>query len=649
MSADELSWIVTKTEGWAAGLVVASLAVEKGRPLFHPNTNLPVLNHHIERFLREQIYKKWPDEVKLFLSQTAILDRFSAPLCQAVTGLPDCRAILDRLLDSNNFIIPLGNDKVWFRYHHLFADFLREQLAEQDPSGGQILYQKAGQWYQDNDYVQEAMDAYLKGRAYQKALSLFWIIYQPMLKMGEHMLLLKWMNQIPQACHQDDVEFCVTHAWLSAMDNQMDEAGIWANRSVASYNRIESGLSDRPIKNYLQALTCLAQADLAIRNLDAGRAAKCYATACGLQLETSIKVGDLNLNQPSMLKTFYGYYGRLNKIDETYSTVCEGLNRVVGDSAAYLVMMQIESQYERNQMDACYETLAKGFENIMRLNTPGAIVPAFMTLAKIKRAAGNMPGAFTAIEEGRKRLNNVSKAHWSYLFDLFAASLYLNVKDTSEAEKWIDLSRVGVFDELSPTREYEYIIFSRYLTRTDRIDDAILLLNRLSIYARQENRLASQIEIACLLALAYEQNGDADHALETLEQALILSAEDGYVRTYLDEAEPMRKLLKQYLKRKNPAKSCKMNNYAASLLSSFNDLEKAGAEPATTGEAETLTRMEKRVLQLLLTNRSNAEIASEFGISIRTVKYHNSNIFSKMGVKNRMEALLKARKSGLLN
>jgi LuxR family maltose regulon positive regulatory protein len=296
-------------------------------------------------------------------------------------------------------------------------------------------------------------------------------------------------------------------------------------------------------------------------------------------------------------------------------------------------------------------------ENIIELGNPGAIVPCVITLARIKRAEGDMEGALRTIDIGRRKLEGKNKTFWNYYFDIFTAGLCIDQHDAKTAAEWLNLDRLGVFDELSCSREYEYLVYTRYLNLIGQHDDALLLLNRLEYFAQKEDRLGSRIEILCRIAITYQLRGDLADVMTALDTALTLGIEESYCRTFLDQPEPMVELLTKYMNWAKKSRTEARYDYAKKLsrLTQENnrifrprlpDTDEVSLQPVV--EAPQLSVKEYRVLRLLAAKRSNQEIAAELCLSVRTVKYYNSQIFEKLGVDNRTEAVIKAWKTGIL-
>jgi LuxR family maltose regulon positive regulatory protein len=276
---------------------------------------------------------------------------------------------------------------------------------------------------------------------------------------------------------------------------------------------------------------------------------------------------------------------------------------------------------------------------------PGIIVPSFILLAKAKRAKGDIAGAFRELNEARKLLTGKQYGLWNYHLDIYTAALYLRLGDTGNAAKFIDTGRIGLYDPLSDLREYEYTVYARYLMRTNRPDDALILIGRLADFARKQNQLGCQIELECLEAVCHDMKGDNKNAMTALDEALTLGMKENYIRTFADEGAPMYALLGKYLSMSRNLNGRHLS-YARSLLKSA--YEKAPSQKASNGIAGLLTEREIGVVKLLAEHKSNKEIAGQLFFSVSAVKRYNTKIFNKLGAKNRREVITKARELGLI-
>jgi LuxR family maltose regulon positive regulatory protein len=288
--------------------------------------------------------------------------------------------------------------------------------------------------------------------------------------------------------------------------------------------------------------------------------------------------------------------------------------------------------------------LMQSLEAVLELNYFGATVPYFLTLAKVRRARGDMAGAFEALTECRKKLGHTN-ALWGYVIDIFEAGLDLAIDDTDAAERLVRFSRMDICDEITSISEFELYTYAKYLLKTGSADQAAALLNRLNGFAEKGGRHHSRIEILCTLSASYCMNKNMDSAVAALDKALELGMEDGYIRVFLDEPL-IEKVLSRIINERKGGPDDK-RNYAKKLYRLMVNRPQPAGDKAD-GSDGLLTAKELQVIRLAAEGHSNLEIAAELGVSENTVKYHNKNIFSKLGVNSRQNAIIKARDLGLI-
>ncbi|MEN6326085.1 MAG: LuxR C-terminal-related transcriptional regulator [Syntrophomonas sp.] len=661
LQPDELYILQEYTEGWAAGLVVAALSLESSQDLHSAVRQFSGSHRYIDAFIRDEIFHNWTDEIKSFLIQTSFLDKLCGALGCAVTGNEEAGQVLKRLAEGNSLVFHLDAENQWFRYHHLFKEFLADKLNGKGIDYLKGLYQKAGEWFKENGCPREAVEAFLKAGAYREA---FILLVDPeiYLEMAQNGELAEWCGLaasipegFPEGFLKERVQTCCAIAWHLSMENRLDEANAWIDKAQNLADQIDD--NDKKEKRYLQAHINMTRLSVGIVQMDIEQVQYYSEQLLDTDLYRPILVGEINTGVPAMLDTVYGFKGRLNQIDQSLGYLIADMPKIIGDFSAYASIMMAECLYERNDLEAAYQTMLSGMESVIELHNPGAIIPCFIVLARLKRAHGDMPGAFAAIVTGRKKLEGKNQAFWNYYLNVMIASLFIDLQDAASAREWLDTGRISIYDDFSSSREFEYITLARYLNLQRQYDDALLLLNRLASFAVRQNHLAGQIRALALLAINHYSRGDLPNAMLAMEKALELGMEHGYTRTFIDQLEPMAELLAEYLNWKDRSAEDGKYKYAITLSRLVHEnMEKLRAGNPGSGNvplsgnmmAEILSPREYKVMQLLVAERSNKEIAAELGITVRTVKYHNSRIFEKLAVNNRLEAIIRARESGLL-
>lgn len=641
LTSEELSAVENYTEGWAAGLVVIALSLTEGHKVSSLCAPPTALNHHIDRFLENEVFTKWPDEIKTFLVETSFLERLSGPLCRKVTCNEDSSEILRSLSETNGFIIALDRTHEWYRYHHLFREFLRNRLTGLGEPYAAGLHRSAAQWYEENGYIQDAIRNYLLSNSFDKAVSLVVSVCNQMAQSGEHYTICQWYDTIPEEYIMKHVTACTGYSWILSMVGRVDDALKWGDKAEEAFEMCRDGL-DEAQKNFLKADIALAKANAAIRVMRVREACDLLKEACRYKMPRKIMSGELNPGEASLLKTDYCCKGMIRRSAEAYTGILKAGQKLLGDYSCYFTILWAEILYERNDLEAAYEAILKEIGRVIDLNIPGLIVPCFLTLAKIRFAEGDTKGAFQALKEGKLQLTGDKAIFWRRFFHAYAVRLHLAMKDTEAAEQRWGKRHMGVFDSLSTFQESEYQSFARLLLAQGKFKDALILLNRLEYFAYKERRFHSRVEILCLLSVVYLEIRNTEKAMGTLNEALELGVGEGYVRTFIDEGEPMSKLLGQYIRWKKRSGTDEKYGYAKSLLRLVNGNRPKYKDENAGREKAHLTAREKEVLQLMTQGRSNEEIAKELCVSVNTVKYHASNIYGKLGAKNRLEAVKEA-------
>ncbi|MEN6324592.1 MAG: LuxR C-terminal-related transcriptional regulator, partial [Syntrophomonas sp.] len=308
----------------------------------------------------------------------------------------------------------------------------------------------------------------------------------------------------------------------------------------------------------------------------------------------------------------------------------------------YQPLIKGEVYYECGDFSKAVPDLAAAVEEATQAGCPGALVPAMVTIAKIKRACGNLTGALEMVEQCEKTVAAYHKSHWVYMLEAFKTRLCIDADNTEAVDRWMTQSKLGVYHEITRTREFELIVFARALIKKQRYQDADILLNRLLSVSEGLRRNHSIVEILNLLAITAMKNLNEDDAFFYIERSLSVGMEGGYVRSFADELSPMVSLLELFI-RKNKKRN-KQTKYARNLLIKTQKAARDYMYSAHFPKTEsTLTTTEKKVLQLIVKGYTNREIADELCIAIRTATNHTVSIYRKMGVKNRTQCAQKAR------
>jgi LuxR family maltose regulon positive regulatory protein len=728
LSNEDVVNLETRTEGWIAGLQLAALTLQ-GRPDQHDQVVAITGSHrHLIDYLVHEVMSRQPEEVRTFLLRTSILERFNASLCDAVLdeGRNRSKEILEKLERANLFLIPLDDRREWYRYHHLFADFLRQRLHEIQPEIVPELYVRASQWYEANGMVDEAIEHALAGDDVTRAAQLLDESVETLfLSSAKVNKVLRWANRLPVEARSKFPRLCIYHAWALQFEYQLEAAEStlalaeahlahptkllaaekpqaeqpasfsasqitnYAN-AVRVYMALHRGEFDRAVDLALAALRALSEeadkehpADqmravqgaitlaLGMGYFELGRMGAAYQalqSALPLNQQAGSRYAALACIQHLMYIDCAR--GALNRalangekglfwIEEWSRS--EGRERRPARMLAHLRRQMSIVHYERNDLDQAAKGLNQATE-YYELVQSWSRVDSYALLVDVHQALGDVEAALGYWRKLKRislapglSLPNIPLAAWIAERSLLLGQSRPDLNDLfAQAVGWAETSGLGPNDEFRYAQEYQYLILARVLIAQDRAEEAILLLDRLITSAEGAERNGELISYLSLQAVAHHIRDRTDTALTTLSRALALGELEGYVRTFVDLGPPMREFL-QVAARQGVAP-----DYVSRLLAAFPGVEPsfppspaAGQERREIGDLvlikpEPLSDREKQILRLIAAGLSDREIAEELYLSVNTIKWHNRQIYDKLGVSRRGQAVARAQELGIL-
>jgi LuxR family transcriptional regulator, maltose regulon positive regulatory protein len=681
-------------------------------------------DRYIGSYLVEEVLNQRPKATLNFLLRTSILDRLCGPLCDAVLGIEtphqssismaQSQAVLERLEQANMFILPLDNEQKWYRYHHLFADVLRVRLQESSPELIPELHQRAAAWYESNGFLVEALDHSLAAGDWDQAARLIEKVAPPTIVRGQVHTALGWLKKLPDNIIRDHPALCVIHTGALMFTNQFEAAEsrlrdgeqyvaalpdqeaeqIRIIRGKLAMTRATLVRISGNLKNCvdfaLQSLSLLPEAEVfwraaplvhaASAYLINGDVSPMYEEQARATLEPARVTGNLFtiLRSITNLARLQALQGQLHKAVATYKQALQAaptdMQLLIGGAAYYFGLASL--YYEWNELEAAEQCLRQGIDQVLGTITVDAdvITWGYITTARLRQANGDEPGALEALETlaqlaEQRRLQPYLKARSAAA----QARIWLAQGNLPAAIHWAESNGIRPTDEDTPYyREAEYLAMARVQIAQGRehpdalpLQEIITLLDRILQAAETGGRRGSVIEILNLRAQAYSALKMRTNALADIERALLLAEPEGYIRSFVDEGEPLRLLISEFRSmagkqqgRMRLVRQSTLLNYADSLLSAFSfrsplispasSISKQAEYPQRDSLQVTLSERELEVLRLIAEGASNRDIAERLVIADPTVKRHVSNIFNKLGVSSRTQAVAAGREMGLL-
>jgi LuxR family maltose regulon positive regulatory protein len=702
LTSDVISALEQRTEGWIAGLQLAAMSLQQQEDPRSFVTAFAGDDRYIADYLMEEVLQQQPDPVQTFLLGTSILDSLNTSLCDAVMERENGRKILNELEASNLFIVPLDSQRRWYRYHHLFADLLRQRLEESMPAKDvAALHQRASRWFEENGLFIEAIEHALLARDFAKAIHLIEQGSGELFRSSRLNTLLKWWPQLPAESLSSKPGLYLTFgwAWVATGNSQQAESCMQIIEQVIGArmeNLYDGGKGTETltpaVKGFLLEVAII-RAQLAIskgnfpETLNLSRLVLSYLEEDEQSLpRTPIKDaqavvlfnmgiahklnGDLqaaekelsaaaSLSQAEqnvhMTAVAYGNLagvqaekGHLIRATETCRRGLQLVQEIAGRRSPMSGLLQVELgnlHYEQNDLEPALHYLQDGINVAKPWSYWDALVPGYRGLARLRAGQREWSRAMTALDElealGQKKPEVVLPAVASY-----RAQLWTIQGKMDEAGRWLQSSGFRVDGQLSYLHEREYITLARVLLAQKHYDEATRLIKRLLEVTEHGGRWGRVIELLLLQALSLEARGAQGEALKPLARALALAEPRGYLRVFVDEGQPMASLLYRAAAQKI------MPDYTGKLLAIFREPE---AVPATESEiqgekitfVEPLSQRELEVFDCLTEGLSNREIAQRLTISLTTVKTHTRNIYRKLDVNSRAQAVAKGRAFGI--
>ncbi|MEJ5310585.1 MAG: LuxR C-terminal-related transcriptional regulator [Anaerolineae bacterium] len=715
LSLTDVATLTARTEGWAAGLQMAALSL-RGRPDASAFIREFGGGHrYILEYLLEEVLNRQSEAIQAFLMKTSVLDRLSGPLCDAILGEDapgqgNAQAILDEFERANLFIIPLDDERRWYRYHHLFADLLRQRLRQlADAETIAALYLRASAWYEQEGLIAEAVSCALAVSDYTYAAALVERHVLPFFYRSETVLVYSWLKALPETLLRSRPLLCAVYAgclvlvtpspatfeqadvWLTAAETALvtaparnaDEVRGFILKFRAYLARFRGAPSAEVIALSQEALERLPQGNSWFRSalyfnlgaaywdmgdeaaaIQAWKMCRTVGEACGDLFNALAAVHAL-----AIVAFLYGQLREAVAICQealqSIAVPAEHHGRSLPISGLLHVTLGIIHLY-RNELQEAEASLTRGLALLALTSSTYTRLEGHFALARLKQAQGDASGAMDVLRQaehlyalrglaGDRLPFYQGPAHVAvYRARLWVQQAHYNPQRLDDAVRWARERNLKLDSERYNTAQF---VLARLIVAQHQRHAAKPLftlselgdfLNRQFRMAQQEHVIGWQVEVLILQVLVYHIQGDLTHALATLQQALSLAEPEGYARVFLDEGPPMAELLRLGAQR-GVWRPARLAAYADRLLAAFPDfVVRPSASVPPAGLIEPLSERELEVLRLLDDGFSNRQIAEKLIVTVGTVKSHVHNIYGKLGVERRTEALARARDLHLL-
>ena len=689
LDQEQITALTNRTEGWIAGLQMAAISLRSAESKADFVRSFSGSNRFILDYLVEEVLRNQSEEVQSFLMKTSILDRLTASLCDEVTGQDNSWEILENLERTNLFIIPLDEDRAWYRYHQLFRDLLSKRAQQYYPQVVPEWHRLASLWFERHDFIDFSIEHALAARDNERAAWLIGKVAQPTLIRGEFYTFKDWVKQLPEeTLHQrsdlilyfawalviTDSPVEMVEAWLDAVD--IDEESIASKVGLLrSYLFFMHGEVFQAIQLIQKSLPNLSPEDSLFHNI-ATWLLSLFSVVTGdftagtKALETFVQKSIQQKNivfAAGALCSLAEIHLRLGQLHQAQDDFEQALSVTRGfhgrvPIAARALMGLGELRREWNDLELASQFCLEGIALSKHLREVSAIA-GYITLANIEWAKGDWQESYAAIHKAQELALQSGEVQLDDAFvELYHAKLDILHGDLEAAGKWVELH--GLEAALDPALldqkenyyhyhilKYELLVLARWFIAMDQPQRALDCLEILREKMEAQGRIHLLIETLLLSSIAFQKMGRHTDAAKRFNRCLTLASPGGYVRMFLDEGTVIHSLLTA------ATRSGDNIEYAKKLLAAFisgpgmHDGSKTAAHTPITfhaGLPEPLTGREVELLSLIADGLSNQEIARHLFISLPTVKWHTSNIYGKLGVRNRTQAVIRARSLGII-
>jgi LuxR family maltose regulon positive regulatory protein len=693
LSIEDVYSLESITEGWIAGLQLTALSMQGREDVSGFIHDLKGDNRYILDYLMEEVLKVQTEDIREFLIQTSVLEQMSAPLCNQVLNRNDSGFVLETLDKNNMFIVPLDNERHWYRYHHLFADLLKQRLQQKEQRLITDIHNKARDWFEQNNMVDFAIEHALETKNHEKSIQLLGEIVESMWENGLHAAILKYGDVIPDELIKNNPGFCLYYAWILISAGKPEQAKPYL---TSAENVITNKLNDKNSSGanrvYNKNLSGKIFIALAYLNSNEERPER-IIEYCEKAME------NLKEDNPlwfSWLWFFYGiaYHaggntqesirafkkaweygeksGNLYLISAIAFRVADNEQQLGHYRSAYqkcsdllnfmkkrgyaqiaktewtyagLFTVMASSQVMWANMDKAHEYIKIAYDLSKTTRDISVKIPVLMLYSAVLFECGDTTGSERIMNEMEDALKQKTIAP-------FILNMYLSIKlfilietgQLDQAENLLSAYGLGLDKKKSHIDDAAYISYARLLIAQYKLDEAESLLSELYALANESKRIERSIGIKMYYAIIHKMRGNQDKAVNHVLEAMEMAANENLFSYFLYDLPHTKDLLNEVFRIQATTKT----KIPAKFVDTLKLLVERKEKSRKIHVAVDLSARELDTLKLIAEDLSNQEIADKLFISLNTVKTHVKNIYLKLETDNRIKAIGKAKELNLV-
>ena len=682
LSAEDVAALEARTEGWIAGLQMAALSMQGHQDTANFINSFTGSHHFVLDYLIEEVLHRQSDAIQTFLLRTSILDRLCGPLCEAILLNPSNsgQTTLEYLERTNLFIVPLDNERRWYRYHHLFGDLLRKRM-EQKFTADEIaqLHLRASQWFENSGLIFEAFKHAVSARNVERAEFLMEHKEMPAYLPGVAATILKWLESLPVSVLNAKPSLWWKQAamMLNSYKTVGVEEKLQAAEAALASRMPPQAMMDEWTRNLVgkiavgramvaqtlyQIEPSLIQARRALEYLhpnNLGYRATATQTlgfahyiqgdrdaaenAYNESLALAQAAGDHDgvLAAITRLGQVHELRNQLHQAEETYQRALNvvGENLIPFASVVYLGLARI--YFEWNDLDTAEKFGEKSFQlGLLNEQVIDRPILSQLFMSQLRLTRGDLAGAVKFLAQAEQNVRQTN-------FDL-------RLPNIAVGQALIYLYQGNIVAAAQVAQQYDLpLMQARVLLAQGHPSAALALLEPHRQLMQEKNWQDQLLRVLILQALAHHLQGDKDVAYHVLSEALTLAEPEGFIRLFLEKGEQMRSLFvdfRAWIEKQSGDRTYSRREYVDKILAAFAPSQTALGLTTNNSQSELiepLSQRELEVLQLICQGLSNQEICRRLFLALDTVKGHNRRIFEKLDVHRRTEAIARARELNL--
>ncbi len=667
LTAEQITRLDQQVEGWVTGLQLIGLALlEKDVMPEHGRLQAAFSGsqRYLVDYLADQVLNRQPPDIQEFLMRTAVLNQFNASLCDALTWQKS-QSQLAHIEAANLFLIPLDSQREWYRYHHLFADFLLGRLQQhKTPADIADLHRRAAQWYQQNGQPLTAVEHALTAEDYPLALSLILDVAREVLMYGEGITLRQWVERLPEEMQSAQPDLALFYVWslirtgefgratslLESLSDRLDSRRLFGEyAALRARLAVMTGDTDINIKFSNKALHKLPEDDHMLRSEVAINLGFSHLQQSDIEAarDAFAEAAQNTAHDPGlwavMFATFYWgeTYEKQANLSAAFDIYRQGLElaeaqtngRPISPAAGFMHVGLGTVLYEWNRLAESESHLRRALALAERCGDHKMLIYSREMMAQLLTALGDWPAAQTILDELEQQIQSPGPS-------TLRAILALQHGDLRTAERWKTAQNLFLDDPPEKIEQlpFTYLTLIRLHLNQRRYEGLQPLMAHLEQIGEERSKITFLVNLYLIRAILHARQGEISDALPCFHRALTLAEPGKYIRLILSFQEPsLTRLLHLTAGNGNIVAP-----FARTILTHLDP------QPEAEPDIQPLSPRELEVLQHLAAGLTNRQIAAEMVVTINTVKAHTRRLYAKLHVNNRTQAVARARQCALL-